>query len=63
MNAPEWDQLSSSSEIKLQYELMRAGFIRYEKIRRLSPRQFQAIYNKCFDLGSRFDSEVDKLPI
>lgn len=62
MIAPKWDELTSGTEIKRQYERMRIGFIRYEKLRRLLPMQYRELYNRCFEVGSKFDLEVDKLP-
>jgi len=39
------------------------GYIRYEKLRRLSPRQFKDLFDKCTLSGQRFDDAVDKLEV
>jgi hypothetical protein len=37
------------------------GHDRYEKLRRLSPMQFQELYEKNLKTGEHFDTLVDKL--
>jgi len=37
------------------------GYFRYEKLRKLNPRQFKDLYDKCTLSGQRFDDAVDKL--
>jgi len=39
------------------------GYFRYEKLRRLSPRQFKDLYDKCTLSGQHFDDAVDKLEV
>ena len=39
------------------------GYCRYETIRRLNPRQFKDLYDKCLLSGQHFDDAVDKLEV
>jgi hypothetical protein len=37
------------------------GYRRYEKIRRLNPREYHMLYMDCLDNDLEFDEEVDAL--
>ena len=40
---------------------LKITWYRYEKLRRLNPRQFQALWDNCLKNNKKFDDEVDKL--
>src|SRR3990167_1363593 len=40
----------------------RMGFERYEKLRRLNPREFSALWEEALESGKHFDELVDELP-
>ena len=37
------------------------GWIRYEKLRKLNPRQFEELYLKNIQTGKKFDDLVDEI--
>lgn len=44
-----------------QLEELIIGHLRYEKVRRLNPRQWQEAWDICLQTGKRFDDFVDEL--
>jgi len=62
---PRFYEITGTDELRLQYEVARLGFIRYEKLRKLNPRQFMELWAKCLNenvnFDQEFDQEVDKL--
>jgi hypothetical protein len=40
---------------------LKIGHDRYEKIRKLNPKQFLDLWTKCLMTNAKFDEEVDKL--
>jgi len=58
---PKFYEITGTDELRLKYEVARLGFIRYEKLRKLNPRQFMDLWAKCLSQDLNFDQEVDKL--
>lgn len=40
---------------------LKIGHDRYEKVRKLNPRQFLDLWTKCLMFDAKFDEEIDKL--
>ena len=47
-----------SNKTKYDYK---KGYERYEKLRKLNPRQFYELYSESIKTGKRFDDLVDEL--
>jgi len=64
-NPPKLCDIYSPDEQRNSFEIYRKGFIRYEKLRKLNPRQFMELWAKCLNenvnFDQEFDQEVDKL--
>lgn len=48
--------ISTKSQVELAI-----GYLRYEAIRKLAPRQFAELWQKCMSSDKSFDSLVDEL--
>jgi hypothetical protein len=55
------EAVSERTEVLLEREEYKVGYDRYEKLRRLSPMQFAALYKKNLISGTHFDTLVDQL--
>lgn len=44
-----------------EYHKIKDGFDRYEKVRKLNPRQFKEIYEENIKTGVPFDELIDRL--
>ncbi len=46
---------------KHEYLVFMKGYERYEKLRKLNPKQFLELWEECLKMDVRFDDQVDKL--
>ena len=54
------ETIAAVTKDPLALEMVIIGFLRYERLRRLNPRQFSNLHNDCL-VGARFDDQVDIL--
>jgi hypothetical protein len=63
----QFEQLDNFCDATKYFEthirILMINYIRYEKLRKLNPRQFHELWKKCNDTGQRFDDAVDKLEV
>jgi len=58
---PKFYDVMGTGLLEDQFEKYRTGFIRYEKLRKLNPRQFMDLWARCLSQHLNFDQEVDRL--
>ncbi len=52
-----------ASEADAKFAELERAYSRYEKLRKLNPRQFKALWDRCLKEDVKFDDAVDALAI